>query len=219
MSRKGLSPPRRARGRVATPVANVDAGAAEDRRAQILRVSAQLFAERGYTATTVRNIAEQAGLLSGSLYHHFDSKEAILDEILSGYVAGLLRRVKAVEQDASDVRAAVDALVHLTVLSLADHREAILLLQNEWGLLREMPRFRHLVKAGDQIDAVWTRLIERGTREGVFRADVPPAIIYRFARDSLWVAARWYEPGHRYSLEQIADDYAKVVFEGITVRR
>ena len=188
---------------------------AEDRRTQILRVSAQLFAQRGYTATTVRNIAEQTGLLSGSLYHHFDSKESILDEILTEFVSDLLKQVKEVEAEGTDVKTAVAALIDVTVMALADHREAILLLQNEWGLIRDIPRFSHLVEDGDEIGRVWTRLIERGMRKGVFRNDVPPGLIYRFARDALWVAARWYEPGHAYTLDEIAKDYVKVVFEGI----
>ena len=49
----------------------------------LLRVAEELFAERGYAATTVRDIAEAAGILSGSLYHHIDSKESIIDAILS----------------------------------------------------------------------------------------------------------------------------------------
>src|SRR3954451_13883473 len=66
----------------------------EDRRAQILRVSAELFAELGYASTTVRNIAERTGLLSGSLYHHFDSKESILQEILRGFIDDLVDQIE-----------------------------------------------------------------------------------------------------------------------------
>jgi TetR/AcrR family transcriptional regulator, cholesterol catabolism regulator len=193
--------------------------APEDRRAQILRVSGELFAQRGYVATTVRNIAEQAGLLSGSLYHHFDSKEEILDEILTDFVADLLEQVKAVEESEADPESAVGALIELTVLAIEEHRAAVLLLQNEWGLIREMPRFAHLVRDGDEIGRVWTRLIERGMRQRVFRDDVPAGLVYRFARDALWVAARWYEAGHEHSIEQIARAYRTVVFSGILVQR
>ena len=61
------------------------------------RVSAELFAEQGYASTTVRNIAERTGLLSGSLYHHFDSKESILEEILAGFLDELVARVSRTE--------------------------------------------------------------------------------------------------------------------------
>ena len=48
----------------------------------ILRVAAQLFRQQGYSATTLRQIADKAGMKAGSIYYHFDSKTAILDEIL-----------------------------------------------------------------------------------------------------------------------------------------
>jgi AcrR family transcriptional regulator len=53
------------------------------RREELLAIAAELFAQRGFKNTTVRDIADAAGILSGSLYHHFDSKESMVDEILS----------------------------------------------------------------------------------------------------------------------------------------
>ncbi|NLA37272.1 MAG: helix-turn-helix transcriptional regulator, partial [Actinobacteria bacterium] len=52
------------------------------RRDELLGLAATMFAERGLRATTVRDIADSAGILSGSLYHHFASKEAMVDEVL-----------------------------------------------------------------------------------------------------------------------------------------
>ncbi len=57
-------------------------GAASERRDHLVKLAAELFARKGFQATTVREIAEEAGILSGSLYHHFDSKETIVDEVL-----------------------------------------------------------------------------------------------------------------------------------------
>jgi DNA-binding transcriptional regulator YbjK len=56
------------------------------RWSELLQIAADLFAEHGYAATTVRDIAEVAGMRSGSLYHHFDSKESMIDEILSTFI-------------------------------------------------------------------------------------------------------------------------------------
>ena len=56
------------------------------RRDELLELAATMFAARGLRATTVRDIADAAGILSGSLYHHFASKEEMVDEVLrSGY--------------------------------------------------------------------------------------------------------------------------------------
>ena len=52
------------------------------RRDEIVALAGEMFAARGFAGTTVREIADAAGILSGSLYHHFDSKESIVDELL-----------------------------------------------------------------------------------------------------------------------------------------
>ena len=65
------------------------AAARAERRAEVLAAAAELFASRGYVATTVREVAEAAGMLGGSLYYHFDSKESMIDEILSGFLTDM----------------------------------------------------------------------------------------------------------------------------------
>ena len=60
-----------------------------------MQLAGELFAQKGYRATTVREIADAAGILSGSLYHHFDSKESIGDEILSIFINDVLADYRA----------------------------------------------------------------------------------------------------------------------------
>lgn len=73
---------------------------AEDRRLEILEIAAELFARKGYRATSVREIADRAGLLAGSLYYHIRSKEALFVEIHD----------KALEAAATRIRDAVEGL-------------------------------------------------------------------------------------------------------------
>ena len=61
----------------------------------MVQLAGELFAQKGYRATTVREIADAAGILSGSLYHHFDSKESIGDEILSSFINDVLADYRA----------------------------------------------------------------------------------------------------------------------------
>ena len=69
-----------------------------DRREVILREAAELFARQGVAATTVREIADAAGILSGSLYHHFASKDDIVDAVLSTFLTDLRKRYDEVLQ-------------------------------------------------------------------------------------------------------------------------
>ncbi|MEO6471071.1 MAG: helix-turn-helix domain-containing protein, partial [Aeromicrobium sp.] len=66
------------------------------RREELLQIAAELFATKGFKNTTVRDIADAAGILSGSLYHHFDSKESMVDEILSSFQDELFGKYAAI---------------------------------------------------------------------------------------------------------------------------
>ncbi|HWC81089.1 MAG TPA: helix-turn-helix domain-containing protein, partial [Pseudonocardiaceae bacterium] len=77
----------------------------------MLALSATLFAQRGFVSTTVRDIADAAGILSGSLYHHFDSKESMVDEILRTFLDDLFGRYREIIAAGLGPREALEAIV------------------------------------------------------------------------------------------------------------
>src|SRR5512139_183064 len=81
------------------------------RREELLAIAARLFAERGFKNTTVRDIADAAGILSGSLYHHFDSKEAMVDELLDTFQTELWKQYDAIEASDLTPREKLEAVV------------------------------------------------------------------------------------------------------------
>ena len=99
------------KGRDAVPA---DGGMRSERRAHMVALAGELFAQKGYRATTVREIADAAGILSGSLYHHFDSKESIGDEILSTFINQVLADYRGAVAGAPDPRAAIEQIVRST---------------------------------------------------------------------------------------------------------
>src|SRR5258708_38323625 len=112
---------------------------ASERREHLVKLAAELFAKKGFQATTVREIAEEAGILSGSLYHHFDSKESIVDEILTTFLDDLVGRYRiALEQD-GDPRTILSEMVRIGFSTLEPHRAAITVMQNDWSYLRSLP--------------------------------------------------------------------------------
>src|SRR5258705_13227059 len=72
------------------------AGQPASRRDELLELAATMFAERGLRATTVRDIADSAGIPSGSPYHHFSSKEEMVDELLRGFLDWLFDRYQEI---------------------------------------------------------------------------------------------------------------------------
>ncbi|MFD1938911.1 MULTISPECIES: TetR/AcrR family transcriptional regulator [Nonomuraea] len=190
-------------------------GSASERRDHLVKLAAEIFARKGFQATTVREIANEAGILSGSLYHHFDSKETIVDEVLSTFLDDLIARYRAALESGGDPRTVLSEMVRIGFGTLEPHRAAITVMQNDWNYLRQFPRFNYLVKAEDDVEQMWVRQIKAGQAAGQFRADVDPKLTYRMIRDTIWVAVRWFRPGGRLNTAGLAEHYITVLFDGL----
>ena len=191
---------------------------ASDRRAEILRLAAGLFAERGFKATTVRDIAEAAGVLSGSLYHHFDSKESIIEELLREYVDELLSDYRRIIAEGGSPREVLSRLANSIFASFAEHRAAIMVWQNERQTIHR-PGFAYLAQAQVEVERLWTELIRQGIEAGEFRENLDPRLAYRFIRDSAWMAVHWYSPDGPLTSQQLATHYLAIILDGIGSRR
>ncbi|MEE1744185.1 MULTISPECIES: TetR/AcrR family transcriptional regulator [unclassified Streptomyces] len=189
-----------------------------ERRAALLATAAEVFAARGYNATTVRRIADDAGLLAGSLYYHFDSKESMLDEILSAFLDELWAGYGTVLAAGLGPRETIEALVTQSFRQIDRHGPAVAIYQRESRHLSAQPRFAYLADTRLKFENAWLRTLERGVAERAFRADLDVRLVYRFVRDTVWVAASWYRPGGVHSPEEIARQYLSMVLEGITPR-
>lgn len=192
-----------------------DGRGGSERRAALVELAADMFAERGFKATTVRDIAQAAGMLSGSLYHHFDSKESIMDELLRAYIDELLPEYRRVVREGGPAREVLSQLVTAAFGSFERHRPAILVWQSEGVQLKEIPRFAYVAEAEAETERLWTQVIRRGIRSGEFRDGLDAKLAYRFIRDVVWMAARWYRPGGRLTVRQVAAQYLSIVLDGI----
>ncbi|MGH3380194.1 MAG: TetR/AcrR family transcriptional regulator [Actinoallomurus sp.] len=190
---------------------------ASERREHLVRLAAELFAEKGYQATTVRNIADEAGILSGSLYHHFDSKESIVDEILTSFFDELTAANKVALERGGDPRTVLSELVRVGFGTLVPHRAAIMVMQNDWNYLKQFDRFDYLSRSEEETERIWVGQIAKGQETGLFRDDIDARLTYRMIRDTIWVAVRWFQPGGRLDAQGLTDHYIKVLFDGIAV--
>lgn len=201
--------------RASTTAAARSAGADSGRRAEVLALAADLFSRNGYSATTVRDIADAAGILSGSLYHHFASKEAIADAILRAFVDEVLAAYDEVAATDLPPRAAVEALANASLAALERHRAAIVIYQRDGDRLAALERFGYLREAGERFDRAWATALERGIEAGDFRGGVDPALACRLVRATLWEPARWYRPQDGPTPAQISGQYLAILLDGI----
>ena len=189
------------------------------RRAEIVAIAGDLFAERGYANTTVREIADAAGILSGSLYHHFDSKESMIEALLREFLDRIEREYATVASVGRDPVTTLRTLVHIAFGALETDRAAVSVMLNEYNVLVQYPRFAFLRDAVESTEQLWIDVLDAGMRAGSLRQDVPADAVYRFLRDAIWVSVRWYRPDGPQRPEDIADDYLTVLLGGLAMRR
>ena len=186
------------------------------RRSELLGIAAGLFAEKGFKNTTVRDIADAAGILSGSLYHHFDSKESMIDEVLSTFQEELFGRYDEILASDEDARTKLEQAVRVSFEAIDQHPHEVAIFQNEADYLGGFERFAYLAERNEQSRNVWMTLLTEGVETGVLRPDLNIELTYRFIRDTVWVAVRWYRPGKSLSHDDIADQYLHILLDGIS---
>ncbi|MGW0840025.1 TetR/AcrR family transcriptional regulator [Streptomyces sp. NPDC002787] len=192
--------------------------AAPARRRELLDKAAAVFADLGYNATTVRRIADDVGMLAGSLYYYFESKDAMLEEILRTFLDELWEQYDTVLDAGLGPRETFEALVTESFRAIDRHRAAVAIYQKEAKQLVALERFLFLDRSQRRFEETWLATLERGVAAEEFRADLDTRVTYRFVRDTVWVAASWYRPSGQYSPEQIARQYLSMVLDGIAVR-
>ncbi len=185
------------------------------RREELLAIAARLFAEKGFRNTTVRDIADAAGILSGSLYHHFDSKESMVDEILSTFQEELFGQYDEILAGDADPLAQLERAVLVSFEAIDKHRDEVAIFQNDAAYLLTFERFAYLGDRNQQSRDVWLTLLRNGIAAGVLRDDLDVELTYRFIRDTIWVAVSWYRPGGRRTHTEIARQYLSILLEGI----
>jgi TetR/AcrR family transcriptional regulator, cholesterol catabolism regulator len=191
---------------------------ARDRRAVILDEAANLFARQGVAATTVREIADAAGILSGSLYHHFASKDEIVDAVVSTFLRDLRQRYDAVLEQESRPDARLRGLVLASLLTVADHPRATEIYQNDGHRLRGANGRGYVEQSVRAVRAAWVTVLEQGQADGTFRTDLPLKVVYPLLRDGLWQTARWFRPTRGYGHAQLAEDYLTLFLHGLESR-
>jgi len=185
------------------------------RRDELLELAAAMFAERGLRATTVRDIADSAGILSGSLYHHFSSKEEMVDEVLRTFLTWLFDRYQHIVDTEPNPLARLKGLF-MASFDAIEHRHAeVVIYQDEAKRLSSQPRFSYVEELNQRHRAMWVDVLNEGIEQGYFQSGMDVDLVYRFIRDTTWVSVRWFQPGGPLTAEQVGKQYLAIVLGGI----
>lgn len=183
------------------------------RREAILDSAATLFANKGTAATTVREIGDAAGILSGSLYYYFASKEDIIDEVLSQSLNDLLEWSRDARATADGPAEQLSGLVRAAFRVVQEHPNACAVYLNDRNYLLSIPRFQYLEGVRVDYATLWFDVIRDGIKQGQFRSDVDPMVFFRLATYPIWLTTGAPERGEP-SFDTLADQHLTLLLDG-----
>ena len=184
------------------------------RRQEVLDAAARVFHERGYESSSIQDIAEDLGILKGSLYYYIRSKEDLLDEILWDVHEKALANIQRLDEMEGDTLQKIRAFVTLHIVFNLENLVTMGVFYHDFRSLGDERRAR-IVQARDIYDGMLRDLINVGQTEGLVCPDVDPKLgAMAILGMSNWVY-HWYKPRGRLKPAEVADDFADLVLAGL----
>jgi TetR/AcrR family transcriptional regulator, fatty acid metabolism regulator protein len=143
------------------------------KRRLILDAAVRVFASKGYHASRVDDIAAEAGVAHGLLYHYFQSKEELLETVFRETWAALLEAIRAVEGSGEPAAEQLRQVAAILLRSWRRDPDLVRVLVREVTL---SPHLQHQVDEIGQAFAAIERIVERGQADGSFRAELDPRL-------------------------------------------
>lgn len=188
---------------------------ASPRRKELTRLAAQLFVQAGFDRTTVRMLAQEMGIKSGSLFHHFRDKQEILAAVIEeGTENALVIARKALARCDSSASARLHAMARAHLETLLTDRNAHVVALYEWRRLDPEAR-AHLSHLRDAYEALWEQVIDEALAEGLVHGD--RFLVSRFVMGALNWTVRWYDPDGPRTPDELADELVAMITRSASV--
>lgn len=188
-------------------------------RAAILDAAAACFAENGYAGTGVAEICERAGISKGTLYYHFENKEAIFLELVNAQLAALEQTLEKAARNAVNIPASLRRLSHLMQgLIQSDYTRAGIFLEI-WAQANRNQAVRGASLATFQrFEEIFTRLIRRGIDEGTLEPVDPGAAARAILAAASGIFMRSLLAPHKEDWGNVAEESMAIIINGLKRR-
>ena len=189
------------------------------KRDELVLLAAKLFKEKGFKATTLNDLAKQAGVERASLYYYISSKDELIQEVIRGVTdANAAAASKIVRLKSLGPEEKLRRLVELLMISYEENYPHMYVYMQEqmheveygktpWAkqMMRQTRRFENMVMS----------LMVEGIEAGIFRDDVPPRLAANGLFGMFNWTHRWFKPGGKQTAKEISDAFCSIFFSGM----
>jgi TetR/AcrR family transcriptional regulator, cholesterol catabolism regulator len=189
------------------------AGESPPREQQVRAAALRLFRDKGYHATSMRDIAAEVGINKGSLYSYIRSKEDLLIPFFERAMGLLLAEIEAISADESlTATERLKRAIKAHILNVTENLDILTVYLSEWRQLRA-DSLSTVRQQRERYAALFLTIVEDGVNRGEFRA-IDPRISALGMIGMCNYLFRWYRPDGRLGPEQIADELTDMLLHG-----
>lgn len=172
-------------------------------REQLIDAAAEMFSERGYGGTTVRDLSMRVGLTSGSVFHYFDSKEALFLEVVRQGLVSTVRHVEEEAGDATDPSERLRGMIrgHLRALLESDATPTTVVFHEWWWISPDTAAI--LVSLRDDYERMWDRALR--DVPGVPRTAKERRVLRLLLLGAMNSTVNWYRPNRGLGIDDLAN--------------
>lgn len=193
------------------------AATSNNREDQLLDIARRLFANKGFHATSLRDIAEEAKITKAALYYHFPNKDDLYERVVIQSLDALVQMVGADVARAHTPTERVRAFMRSSAHFLDEHREHWLAGANAFREAGQIEQRGVALHLRDTYEKLLRRCVAEGVESGEFR-DTDPAMTTRFLLSGLNYVTRWHSPNGKLTVKEVMNQFVDMALLGMTVR-
>ena len=183
------------------------------RREEIVEVAARLFKQKGYSATTMRDIAEQVGMEAASMYNHIKGKDELLSEICFRISDEYIAQLTLIETQINAPIDKLSALIRLHIRIVFKDINGISVANNEWKHLPEAELIKFKATRRDY-ETRFAKIIEQGIEKGEINPINVSVALFTILSAVRWVEL-WYKSDRDISPEVLEDNILSLLMNGL----
>src|ERR1700730_12193016 len=184
-------------------------------RENVLAAAVQLFAEFGYRAAPLRDIARMAGIQAASIYYHYANKEALLVEIMETHMQQLNASLESILHEQTNPRQQLYDAIANHIRLHTSYKAEFFIIDTEIRALEGDNR-SYILSLRDRYEFLLQELLRDGMERGVFRQSDVKVSSYAIIAMCTEVAT-WFRPNGRLSVQQVIDLYSQMITQGLLV--
>ena len=177
------------------------------KKQMIMEAAAGLFRDRGYAATSMRDLAKSVHLQASSLYNHIKSKQELLQKICFQNAQHFLDGIEKIEQDYTTPASQIEQLIKLHLDIVSKDATSVTSFNDEWRHLTE-PKLGEFIQLRKRYEQRFRAVLQSGIDQGVFQPFDTTVVMNTILSSLRWVYD-WYQPGRAETLA----NYEKVIIQ------